>query len=341
MTNRFVDLRLVRLAGLLACLGAFALVAACASNGKPDNQDPSITPQLKRWEVHDARGIKNIPSDARWVAVYDASDQLLTKVCAFAELETLEVFAAGGSSLTDSSMERISTLSQLLHLEVIDAPCVSDQGLRSISRLPKLRRLVLRDGNITRDGLECLSGVASLQELVLEELMNDAAQGIPALAKTLNLTVLEVQSVAGLNDSVVRTVAGTSTLKRLRISSCVGFTGESLEAIATKCTIKHLDLSFNRNLTAGALAHVARFSELESLTLQYCPMISAAGLQHLASAPKLAELDLYGCEGVLDDAVRFLLAIGQLKSLVVTRTGMTERGIQEIRDQLKGGNVYG
>lgn len=341
MSNSAFNVFSLRLLLLSASIGGAVMLSACIHSGMSANHATGQETLHTRWEVHDVQSIKRIPSGARWIAVYGATDDLVRQVCAFSMLEKLEIYAAENQAFTDLSMERISALTQIRHLEVIDAQLVGDNGLRSVARLPHLKRLVLHDGSMTRAGIEELAAVRSLQELILQDLLGDAASGLPAIARRLNLVTLELQSLAGLNDELVQSLAEISTLKYLRINACAEFTGATLASIATKCPIEHLDLSFNHKIANGAFAYIARFPGLRRLTLQHCPTISALSLEQLVGTPKLAELDLYGCAGVSDDAIGPLLQIGGLESLVVTQTGMTRQGIEELQTRLQGVRVYG
>jgi hypothetical protein len=62
---------------------------------------------------------------------------------------------------------------------------MSADGLGTVAGLPRLRRLCLRGGNITDDGLRSLEGMTGLKELDLCDCRNVTEEGVARLRKAL------------------------------------------------------------------------------------------------------------------------------------------------------------
>jgi hypothetical protein len=91
----------------------------------------------------------------------------------------------------------------------------------------------------------------------------------------------------------------------------------------------------NANLTDVGLEAIAKSKTLEILLLKDNKKLTDKGVSALAACPKLKELDLTNIE--IGDATASALArVKTLKKLVLTGTGVSAKGLQELKDGLPG-----
>jgi hypothetical protein len=75
--------------------------------------------------------------------------------------------ALQGFELTDDDVAALAGWKELDRVDVIDAPKVTDKGVKALAALPKLRVLVLADTAVTSDGVNAFSGHKGLTHLTV------------------------------------------------------------------------------------------------------------------------------------------------------------------------------
>lgn len=69
-------------------------------------------------------------------------------------LTKLRYYYAGKTQITDKSLEILGTMSSLEELEFWQIARITNGGLNSLARLPRLKRVSLDSAGVTRDGLK-------------------------------------------------------------------------------------------------------------------------------------------------------------------------------------------
>src|SRR5262249_30161027 len=133
----------------------------------------------------------------------------------------IEAIAALGPTLRVLSLEntqvRRPALAPFTNLEALDLVyCpITDEGLKQMRGLTKLRKLVLRDAVISDEGLANLSGLVNVEQLDLGGTkISDA--GVAHLRGMTKLKKLSLQSAA-LTDDGLRQLDGMSGLEELNL----------------------------------------------------------------------------------------------------------------------------
>jgi hypothetical protein len=186
-------------------------------------------------------------------------------------------------------------------------------GLKEVRRLGKVRSLDLSSTVVTDESLEQLTGLTSLEELLLNGTeVGDAGvkhlEGLSGLRKLdlaeTRLTAVGVGSLKGLINlrelNLALTGTGDAGLVRLRDLTELRslnlhdarIVGSGLDSLAGMKHLKTLRLDSNSGLTEKALVHLEKLTALETLYLSSMS-ISDAGLARLRKLTNLRELYLY------------------------------------------------
>jgi hypothetical protein len=112
-----------------------------------------------------------------------------------AKLNRLKRFQLPGFGLDDNGMKYFSGLTNLEFLNIYCAgeSSITDAGIKQLSGLPNLNRLMIKDGHFTDKALEYISGMPALNWL---ELTSDVAFSRKAIvnfqAKNPNIAQLQL-----------------------------------------------------------------------------------------------------------------------------------------------------
>ena len=122
------------------------------------------------------------------------------------------LYACG--QMTDATLERISHLDHLMTLDLGGSKGLSDDGLRHLARLPRLRHLNLAGCPITDRGLEVLRRLPALETLNLAwTAITDA--GVASLAACEHLKKVDLGGTS-TGDGAIRALAGKQLLTDFR-----------------------------------------------------------------------------------------------------------------------------
>ena len=179
----------------------------------------------------------------------------------------------------------------------------NDDFLDALAQLPRLEALVMLHGTASDEGLEKISRVRHLKELVLMDAIHVTDRGVaylPALEDLESLTLSESQ-----------------------------ITDDSLRALGQLPRLKQLMIQGNQ-LTNEGLKHVGQLRGLEGLWV--CRLdgkrnlsITDEGLVHLRGLDRLQQLGLQGT-GVTDAGMDHLAVLKELKDVFVGGTDVRDAG---------------
>lgn len=204
-------------------------------------------------------------------------------------------------------------------------PKVTDDLLRDICELLDLRELNLSGAEVTDGGLVHLKNLKKLEKL------NLSGTGITddGLSQLTDLTHLRVLALAStlVGDSGLMYLNSLEKLEDLDISA-TRVTDAGLKQMSSSSQLR--SLTIRSGMTDAGLAAVKKFLLLEKLNVSRSK-ITDAGLINLAELETLRELNLWGCRKVTDAGVEKLSGLEELQTLVLTRTGVTERSLQTIQ----------
>ena len=123
-----------------------------------------------------------------------------------------------------------------------------------------------------------------------------------------------------------------SSLQELDLSENTSIFDEGLVHLVEMKQLKKLNL-WRVPITDEGVASLAGLTEMEWLNLDNVAYLSDDGLPHLKAMTKLKFLHL-GSTAVTDAGMQHLIGLTALDDLKVTRTGVTEQGVSELKKTL-------
>jgi len=255
-------------------------------------------------------------------------------------LSTLRELSIRGCGITDAGAKLLEKLPQLTALTIQQEGRLSDEALKSIGTLKKLRSLDLSSYvateqlgrmQISGDGIRHLSGLDELESLQL------VGHDVPAdVLRFPKLTSLGLGNL-NVDDAVADRVSTLGLLSELNLTYC-GITDAGLKNIATLPGLKRLDIS-SSVITDAGIQSFAGHQQLEHLSLRAANLTDES-LGHLAKIKTLTRVDLYG-SGVPGPAKaqRFSIAglqrlkeLPKLETLWLTNFDLVGGGYVELKD---------
>ena len=199
-----------------------------------------------------------------------------TVVEALGKLTSLRCLRLGSTSISDSTINGLSHLTDLRSLDLEVCENISDDSMAIIAGFSRLRCLNLKKTafeklKITDKALSDLSSLEHLELLILYgNRLTDA--GMSDLAKLTQLQVLDL-SLVGITDKGVHALA---PLKRLQSLSLLYNTGFSGPLLTDDCTttisgfkdLNHLNL-VGAKISASSVPELGKLKELKYLEIQY------------------------------------------------------------------------
>ncbi|MCX4247586.1 leucine-rich repeat domain-containing protein [Paraliomyxa miuraensis] len=200
---------------------------------------------------------------------------------------------------------------------------LGDGGLRSLRHSKGITRLELHETDVTGPGLEPLTELAYLRELVLLD-RDIGEEGLEHLTMLSKLELLELSGA--IEDPSMKGLGGLVTLKTLRLSH-----PEIDDRIGTQLgkltRLQWLDLG-GTQISDEGLEGLAGLSQLRTLHLDHT-RVTNRGLQHIGELVTLQELSLQSTD-LVDEGVAHLRKLQQLETLRLDRTLVTDAAIDTL-----------
>jgi hypothetical protein len=229
-----------------------------------------------------------------------------------ANLVSLKRLSIDGSGFTSCGLAHLGGMTQLEYLYIGDARGLDRAGLACIARVPSVRELALRGGRFCDADLESLSTLVNLEELRLSE--NDEIHG-----------------------TFCKYLIGFSQLRHLSIGELGGqVTDEGLASIAELLSLNKLYLT--GPFTNTGLRHLFALQNLTTLAID-SENVTAEGIAVVAELPKLDCLHL-DVPRLTDDGIAALLRCSALEEMTLTRSALSDCGLQQLRDSLPKCGVH-
>lgn len=243
-------------------------------------------------------------------------------------------------ALTNSSLEQISTLcTELRSIVLSKALEITDQGLKSLSKLPHLEKVLLRRlTGISDEGISYLAdGHGRLRSIMLMSCGMITDAGLESLAFGHATKRLEYVSVS-FNHRV--TGRGIRTLVRylpflaeLNLDNCQeikdGWCNNVNDHVSSLKRFMFRGVSLE--ITEQGITDMARIVQFESLDLSYVGTIDANILELLQTlAPRIQTLILEACNKVDDDAARVIAQFSTIRELNISWCSVSSTGLREM-----------
>ena len=193
--------------------------------------------------------------------------------------------------------------------------------LGKLSRLPKLRSVLLSRSDAGDESLEAIAKISTLENLDLRGCaVTD--KGLGLLEGLQRLKSIKLSGKSGqtkVTDQGVASLAKISSLKVIALDF-LPVTDQGLSALAPLVGMKELYLA-GTDLSDDSVQTVKQFSGLTKLRLAATGLTSS-GLKQLLPVNSLVELDVSDCPSVDDDAIETLAQFSELSKLNLYSTGV-------------------
>jgi internalin A len=282
----------------LAMAGAALLCAA----------EPNWIPGADGVVTRDGQGhITTVDLRSSWVTDSDLRD--------LAELPYLTSLNLSLTRITDHGMKELKNASGIVELDLQYAEQITDEGIAALRGWKRLKRLNLRGTKITDMTLGHLAGLPTLESLDI--------------------------GFAQFTDSGLENLALLPNLKEVTIGGNK-LTDAGLRFLRQLPGLTYLDLSGSQRtdsglwsvgMTESGVDSVGTLKNLQELRLGGSS-VSARWLEKLKGLQKLERLSLQDGRRVGDDASPVLASFTSLRWLDLKGTGMTGKGVAELRRQL-------
>ncbi|QDS87520.1 Leucine Rich repeats (2 copies) [Rosistilla ulvae] len=206
---------------------------------------------------------------------------------------------------------------------------VADADLAPLTKLPRLRSVLLLGTPITGEALTTLAQIESLENLDLRDTAVDDSS-LEHLVGHRRLKALRLSGKSGdcsVGDDGMAHVAQIPNLKVLALDF-LWVSEDGLDALAPLQQLQEIYLA-ETTIGNEAIAKLAQFPQLKKVRLAR-NQIDASGLADMPKLTNLEELDLSECSQILDDAMPPLGELTKLKKLNLWRVNLTDAGIEPL-----------
>jgi hypothetical protein len=235
----------------------------------------------------------------------NATDKDLAAVAGLKTIREVKLPAAV-SQVTDKGVAALAALPDLETLHV-DNTQLTDAGLAKLKGLKNLKKLTIANTKVTDKGLAALKDFPALEWVGVGKL-NVTATGLTSLTACKEVRSLFVADQPALTDAVLEKVAGMPKLERLEIARAEKVTDKGLVAL--------------------------KKASLQRLVIVNCKGVTDVGIAELKNYAQLTDLELWECKGVTDKSVPVLGGMEGLKSLKLSRSGVSKMGVEELKKLL-------
>ncbi len=211
-------------------------------------------------------------------------------LASIAKLRNLQVLHLEGTSMmTDEGLKVLATLPRLRHLR-LSGP-FTDKGLAYLAALPSLKALWLETPRATEEGLWQLAQCKSLERLCVPWYDTITARGVGYLRSMPKLKALGVGN-AGSPDAGVASLTSLSGLEVLALKGSPGLTDSALQPLATMPELRALEIYHSR-ITEQGLANLYACKKLDSIQIESAVPIGAQAIARLQTElPSLRTVDI-------------------------------------------------
>lgn len=269
---------------------------------------------LKASEDHRMELLQSLPPK-------DLSDDLLKDLIK-SPIITEEFNLQDAERITDKGLKHLTILPRLKKV-VLANTHITDEGLKELVKLPHLYNLDLRNTNVTNEGMKTLLQAKQLNTLSVSQTQVDN-NGMDTIAQMKNLSNLSIAYLSYVNGS------GIAKLKDLNLRwlflSGLGL-DDGLLSIRNMQSLRLLDLE-NCRKAKKCLSQIRGMLQLRSLNIEGTS-VTTEDMQNLATLTNLVVLHA-GRLDITDGAIDPLLNLPRLYELSLDSTRITDKGAAKL-----------
>jgi len=241
-------------------------------------------------------------------------------------LEGLDLF---DTVVRPADLAALAAIPTLAHVSLPHA--VDDEAVRHLQACKRLHGLTLGYRDISVDEIERLSGWKNLRRLtVTHATLSDAA--LEALAKLDSVQQLDLVA-CGLTDDRLAHLKLPPKLAKLSLQQN-DIAGPGLVYLANT-GVTALNLMYT-DIGDETIRHLADLVRVTDLDLQHCEKITDAGIRSgaLQGIQQLKKLNFRGQRKITDASLDDLAKFGHLESLGVRSVGITNAGVERLKQEM-------
>jgi len=211
-------------------------------------------------------------------------------LASLARLRNLQVLHLDGTAMmTDEGLKALATLPRLRHLR-LSGP-FTDRGLAYLAALPSLKALWLETPRATEEGLRQLAQCKTLERLCVPWYDTITERGVGYLKSMPKLKALGVGTATSLNAGVAA-LTSLRGLEVLALKGGPGLTDGALKPLAGLLKLRALEIYHSR-ITEQGLANLYACQKLDSVQIRSAIPIRAQAITRLrAELPGLQTVDI-------------------------------------------------
>lgn len=229
-------------------------------------------------------------------------------------------------NLTDAGIAKLAHATQLRKLKLHNCHNVSDNSLKSLSSLHKLKVLDIAGCDlITSSGIcNMLGGEETINfpnllhvDLSALPLLDDTIFG--TLIKQKKMKSLDLSDCIGISSAGLANLSKIQTLISLRLLRMSQVNSSVIESLTKLKELIAVDLSECQNIDTDTLViFLLSSTSLRSLSLNKCQWIDSRIVTVIGERKNLEALALSGCKGIAPEAFDDLLKLKNLKILEIS-----------------------
>jgi Leucine-rich repeat (LRR) protein len=238
-----------------------------------------------------------------------------------AQLPNLERLDLSLTRITDHGLQQLKPAPGIVELNLYYTEQITDEGMAAVRGWKKLKSINLRGTKITDTTLEHLANIPTLESIDI------------GFAQVTDVGLDRLSPLSSLKTLVV----GGNKLTDVGLGALRQFPAlTSLSLGGSQRTDSNL---WTISLTESGLDSILTLTELKELRLDGMPA-TARWIEKLKGLKKLERLNLQGCKRIGDDAIPALGSWPSLRILDVTDTGISEKGLLELRRLLPKAQIF-
>ena len=216
-------------------------------------------------------------------------------------------------TLTDVALEHIGALQGIaaldVHMSVFGSPYYTARGVSHLRGMAALQELNFHGNLATDDVLREIARIPRLRNLHCQDIVS-GDEGFVALGRCTTLESLGARTCVRLGTRGLAAIARLPRLTNLSAGS-PGLTDEGWAPIAEAAALLDLHPVQSRD---GAFAHIAKAPRLERITNMYNRAIGDGATRHLRGHERLTHYSAFGTQ-ITDESLRILADMPRLESL--------------------------
>ncbi len=227
----------------------------------------------------------------------------------------IDTVGLGNTKITDEGLKELHPLKGLADLHLLQTG-ITDAGLKNLAPLKNLQYLGLQDTKVTDAGMKELVVYEKLLELYLDN-TNITDEGVKEIRKIKSIHKLELTGTK-ITDEGLKELAAMEHLENLYLMG-TKITGKGLKNLAPLKTLKNLRL-LPAQIDDDALRSLRESNQLH--------LIEELTFPRRSMSAKVIRLD---GAAITDAGIKELADFKEVKTIIITNTKITEKGVEEIK----------